>query len=138
MRTPLVLLLVAAGCGGPLDPKIAGSWVGTGTALFSGLSPITYDAQMVIAVSGNSATVAGVCPFGGPGITATGSGDEAEWSGNISCSPMYVLECQNVLLTLKTASARLNADESLVGSVTGTSTGCGSTRATTLSFSGRK
>ncbi len=142
MRRLLLLpILAALACGGSndpvLDPAFAGTWTGTTTITFPGYAPFYSSGQLLIAVSGQDANVTEICPDGSGGVTATGTGENAAWSGTYACPAVALGTCASVAITYTSASAILsNTTLSVVAA--GTASGCGTTSDVTVSFSGGK
>lgn len=127
----------AAPSGAPADARLAGTWAGGVAVTGAGVS-VTYTTTLAVAVSGETATVSGVCPSGTEAITAQASGDSAEWRGRVSCPPMVLPAC-TVSLTYLTTSLRVNADGTLSASGSGAADACGGEPVpVTFSFTGAK
>lgn len=127
----------AEGGGAPLDTAFAGTWTGTTSMAFTGGGSTSYTGKLVITVSGNTATVAKICPDGSQSAQASGSGDSASWSGNIVCPPVSFTNCASVTLTFQSATTTLNAGN-LTLIATGSGSGCGSSVPLTVTFSGTR
>jgi hypothetical protein len=148
MNRILLVLVVAAtlnACGGssddgepPLNPALSGTWTGSTTVSFPGFAPFSYASYVVIAVSGQTATAAAVCPDGSGSIAIQGSGDTAEWHGAYSCAPVALGACSTVTLTYQSIVATLNGSGTLSAVGSGVASGCGTSSAVTLTFSGSK
>jgi len=140
-------LLAALACGGgggsssgSLDPAFAGTWSGTVTLSVTGSPSTSSASQLVVAVSGQSATISEVCPDGkGTGsVTAQGSGDSATWNGNVSCLAIPITGvCASVIITYTSATAMLS-NGTLNVLATGKAAGCGASSPVQVSFSGTK
>ncbi|MGO9830703.1 MAG: hypothetical protein ACLPJH_11230 [Myxococcaceae bacterium] len=97
----------------------------------SGLDAANYTGHIVVTVSGNSASVAGVCPYGSGRLTsgtltAAGSGNSATWSGNLVC-PAFGFPgggCPSLVFTYQNVTGTLDGT-TLTVVYTGTSAGCG-------------
>lgn len=142
LLVPVLLLACACGVAGPggpgptgLDPALNGSWNGTATATIQGDPPYSYQARLVIAVSGNTASVADVCPNGDGSFVTTGSGESATWTGSLLCSTVALTGCSTVAFTYTSGSVSLNGG-TLSAAGQGSGTGCGLTKPFTMSFSG--
>lgn len=135
------LLLVASGCGGSsgtnLDSAMNGTWSGPGTVTISGSSPLSFDAQVGIAVSGQTATLTGPCLDRSGSISLQGTGRSASWQGSYPCPAVQFSNCAAVTLTVQNASATLNGT-SLTAQETGTAAGCGSSLSFSVSMTGTK
>ncbi len=138
-------LLAALACGGgggsssgSLDPAFAGTWSGTVTLSVSGSPSTSSASQLVVAVSGQSATISEVCPEGNGSVTAQGSGDSATWNGNVSCLAIPITGvCASVIITYTSATATLS-NGTLTVQATGKAAGCGASSPVQVSFSGTK
>ncbi len=142
----LVAVLALAACGGSdtpavsLNPAFAGTWDGTTTVTIPGAAPITYQGQLVISLSGATASVSRVCLDGSGSLTMTGSGNAASWAGSLVCAPVAVT-CSGVAgtlnITLTAAAGALSNDTTtLTAQGSGTATACGSATTITFSFVG--
>lgn len=123
--------------GEPLNTALAGTWSGPVTLTYnSGGDSASYTGHIVVAVSGNSASVADVCPYGSGTLTATGSGNSATWSGNLVCPTLAFPGggCPSLVFTYQNATGTLNGT-TLTVVFTGTSAGCGN-GALSLTFVG--
>ena len=135
------LLLVALGCGGSsstdLDSSMTGTWSGPGTVTITGSSPLSFDAQVRIAISGQTATLSGPCLDRSGSISLQGTGKSASWQGSYPCPAVQFSSCAAVTLTVQSASATLTG-KSLTAQETGTAAGCGSSSTFTVSMTGTK
>ncbi len=122
----------------PLNPAFSGTWTGTTTVSFPGVTPFSYSSLVVIAVSGQTATVSAICPDGSGSISAQGSGDSAQWRGSFTCPPLALDTCPAVTLTYQNASMTLNSNGTLTANGSGVATGCGISSPVTLTFNGTK
>jgi hypothetical protein len=122
----------------PLNPAFSGTWTGTTTVSSPGVAPFSYSSSVVIAVSGQTATVSAICPDGSGSISAQGSGDSAAWQGSFTCPPIALDTCPAVTLTYQNASMTLNANGTLTASGSGIASGCAITLPVTLTFNGAK
>ncbi len=122
----------------PLNPALGGTWNGTTVLTLAGADPIAYPSQLIVSVTGQSATAKHVCPLeGDPGtITLTGSGDAAFWSGTLACTPIQAAECQAFTFTFRNASAALNPGGTVSAHASGSGSGCGVSLDFTFSFVG--
>lgn len=143
--TASLLLLSACGGGGSpepvtdLDPAMGGTWIGTSTVTATGQSPQTAPGTLEVAVAGRNATITKVCPDGTGTMVATGSGHAAAWTGTLTCPPVAVSLCPNVVVTLTSANGSLSADGlTLTVVATGRASACGLTPGVTLGFMGGK
>ncbi len=142
----LVVALVSAlatGCGVSdsgfdLNPAFNGTWSGPSTIAADGYQPSTHQSQMVVVVSGDTATVVMICPTGEGAITAIGVGNEASWEGTLVCPPVSYGGCDALTLTIRTGSVRLNANGTMTVQGTGTATGCGNDLNVTYTFVGSR
>jgi hypothetical protein len=105
-RLPLLLgvlgALMASACGGSTPPSasfnsaFAKTWNGGATILLPdvGSTPNApgWTGQVVVTVSGASASVSGLCWDGTGAITLTGSGNSGTWTGSMSC-PGFLSYC---------------------------------------------
>lgn len=147
-RTIAILAVLGlSACGGPdessggsapLNPAFSGLWTGTSTVSFTGLSPVSYSAVLNVAVAGQTATVALICPDGSGSVSATGSGDVAGWTGTLVCPAVAFGGCAAVTFVYQSATATLNANGSLTVVASGYGTGCSATRNGTNTFIGNK
>jgi hypothetical protein len=138
------LLCACGNSGSPLNTAMAGSWQGPiaiGGALDASfqegqiIGELNYQGQIITIVNGNALTVTEICPDKTETVTANGSGNEATWSGNYACPAVPVTNCAAVTITYSNATATLNGS-TLTVNATGTLTGCGTSGAITLAFSG--
>jgi hypothetical protein len=134
--------LTANGCSATtsgLNPAFTGTWNGPTVATLSGVAQPTYTAQLVVVVSGSSATVSRVCPDDTGTMTMSGSGNNASWTGTLVCPPKAFGSCAAVTVTFTSGTATLSSNNlSLAALGSGTATGCGSTAPVTFSFNGAK
>jgi len=131
------LLLLVTSCGG-LAPEFTKEWNGFATVAPSLGEPFSYPAQLKLTVTGNEATLDQVCPAGGASLTATGTGDNASWSGSLVCDGFIASGCTSVVLTYASVRAFLSPDRStLTVDGTGTMDLCGLTMSFTDSFVGK-
>jgi len=148
MRRALILslALVMGACGGSdepaasLNPAFSKTWTGTTTVTIPGVAPITYQGQLVIAVSGGNATVTRVCLDGSGTLTMSGSGNSASWTGTLVCAPLAV-DCPagpgTLNITFYSANGTLsNNSTTLTAQGSGTAIACGSATTITFSFVG--
>src|SRR5207237_87701 len=116
MRPQLIAIALACACGGSsggspnLDPAFSGTWTGPATLVVSGQGSQSYTARIVIAVSGQTATVADVCLDGSGSITAQGSGETASWQGSLTCPPVAFSNCSSVTEVFQSATTTLNGN----------------------------
>jgi len=122
----------------PLNPAFSGTWTGTTTISAPGFAPLYYSSLLVIAVSGQTATVSAICPDGSGSISAQGSGDSAEWQGSFTCPPVALGTCPAITVTYQNASMTLNSNGTLTANGSGVASGCGFYSAVTLTFNGTK
>lgn len=121
----------------PLNPAFAKTWQGGAVLTFPGFTPLTYEAQLSISVSGNNATVSHVCFDGSASVVASGSGNTANWSGTLVCPPVPVGNCSAVTATYNSAIASLSENNTtLTVQASGTATGCGTSLTFTNTFIG--
>ena len=134
----LVALVVVAACGGqsdPLNTAFAGTWNGTEATSLTGGGVFTGTGQIVITVSGNTAQIATICPDGSGSVAAQGTGNSFEWDGNVVCPGDAAFGgCAAVAFSYQKITATLSSDGVLSMVVIGSGTGCGSTYATTATF----
>lgn len=126
------------GGGDSLNPAFNGTWTGITTVALSGLSPFAYSSGLIIAVSGQNATVGYICPDGSGSVTAHGSGNAISWSGRYTCPAVSLLGCPAVTATYTSAAGTLNGSGTLTVVAQAVTTGCSTTRPGTLTFSGTK
>jgi hypothetical protein len=140
MRIALALVFGVAACGGSgggLDAAMAGTWNGTASVTMAGLQPLSYQGQLIVAVSGDTATVRQVCSNGSGSISASGTGSTAQWHGTLSCPPVAFSDCASVTFTFNSGNMSLT-NGALVAQGAATGAGCGVTRAASFSFTGTK
>ncbi len=128
---------------GGLNTAFNGEWRGTTTLKNGeGRTYITStDTPQVVEVQGSKGTLKGVCFDGTGNITATGSGNTAEWGGTLYCQPVsFGTAYTNVTITLTSAKASLSNDgRTMTAEATGTATGFSSqTETIYLYFKGTK
>jgi hypothetical protein len=91
-------------------------------------------------VNGDRVTMSPVCPLGDGAFTTTGYTDQynATWQGSLACAPIsFSNGCQYIVMTYQAAVFRLSADgRGLEAAGGGSATGCGITKAFTMTFSG--
>lgn len=132
--------LVCACGSAPASTSLAGLWLGPAVTNFA--TPVTLDEQLAlqVTVSGNTATIAGICGGTGTSVGAgtldatlatLGTGTYAHWAGGLDCPARAVTQrgCDAVVFTFRYASvlAGTNTDFGVPGYPSDTST---------LSFSG--
>ena len=142
MRKILALSIAAASAcggssGGNLDPALGGTWNGNATLTLQGGSPQTFPGDLSLTVSGQDATMNGVCLDGSNSVTMHGSGKSASWQGTLACPPVQFTGCAVVTMTFQSASVSLNGT-TLTAQGAGSASGCGTTLGFTLGFSGTK
>jgi hypothetical protein len=142
MRKRLAFLIVAAAAcggssGGNLDPALGGTWSGTATLTLQGGSPQMFPGDLTLTVSGQDATMAGVCLDGSGPVTMHGSGEAASWQGNLICPAVQFTGCSAVTLTFQSVNVALNGS-TLTAQSAGSASGCGTTLGFTLGLSGTK
>jgi hypothetical protein len=143
--------LTVAACGGSstppatLNPAFAKTWSGTATILLPAVgntadAPV-WTGQVVVTVSGASASVLGLCGDGTGAITLTGSENSGTWTGSLSC-PGFLSFCSatssgQLVTTLTSATGTLGSTPlNLVILGSGTAT-CGGVSTTfTISWNG--
>jgi len=135
MRALSVLLLCVA-CGGsptgsvppppppPLDPGFGGTWVGPTSVVFEGNPPSSYIGRLDISVSRDRAVVLGVCPDGSGSVVAIGTGQHAQWDGQLRCPPIAFTACSAVVFTYFSGILMLNGN-TLTAQGLGSASGCG-------------
>lgn len=126
-----------SGGGVGLDPNMSGTWAGPTTLSIPGNPPQNYTGQIIIAVSGTTATFGAFCLDGSGSMTVQGSGDSAYWQGSYTCAPVAFTNCATVALTYQQASVIFN-NGVLSASGSGTLTGCGFTNTFTLTLTGTR
>jgi hypothetical protein len=144
MRRVLFVLvqMVCLACGSEPDDTLNtafnGIWEGSTTFVFEGYAPQLWTGVLSIAVSGNLASVSGVCPDGTSGIVETrGGGDSAEWQGTLSCPSVSAEECSSIVYTYHSARLDLDGDAVLIQGA-GIVSGCGQSFPFTIIFTGYK
>jgi hypothetical protein len=120
----------------PLSVNFAGTWGGPARAEFSAGGSLTYDTAMVVAVSGNMASVSGVCPDGTASVTLAGSGASALYSGTLTCPAIPISGCETVVFTYTEAALTLTGTTSLILASAGSASGCGYTYGLVTTFNG--
>jgi hypothetical protein len=120
---------------GGLDTAFRGLWVGTFT--FDGALTGSDSGQLAFSVAGNSAQIGYLCPDGTGTVTATGSGNTANWSGTLACAPTAgSSNCPAAVFTFSSLTSTLNGASVNVltqGNLSGCPSGNGPF---TLSFTG--
>jgi hypothetical protein len=122
----------------PLDPAFSGTWTGTTTVSSTAVDPLSFPSALVIAASGQTATVSAICPDGSGSVVAQGSGRSAQWQGSTACPPLETDVCSAVTLTFQNATLTLNEDGTLTTNAAGIATGCAITVPVTFTFDGTK
>lgn len=137
---PFVCALSLAACGPALDPAMAGTWVGTTSYAFSGLSTIDVSGASVVTTlaGGDELRVLGTCPTGSGFITATGAGGHATWSGNLVCPAVDLLGCSAVTISYSSGTLDLRPGGVLDIVAHGSGSGCASTRSLLVTFAGTR
>jgi len=134
--------LTANGCSATsngLNPAFTGTWNGPTVVTLSGVAQPAYTGQLIIVVSGSTATVSEVCPDSSGTMTMSGSGNNASWTGSLVCPPKAFGTCAAVTVAFASGSATLSSNNlSLAALGSGTATGCGNTAPVTFSFTGAK
>lgn len=138
----VVLILALAACGGdppdpPLNSNLSGTWTGASTIVIAGYQPMAGPGSLVMAVSGNTATLAGICMDGAGSYSITGAGDEAHWTGTYDCPPYVANACSSEVIEYSVADLKLTGS-SLTVTASGSFKGCGVTHAFSMSFLGHK
>jgi hypothetical protein len=134
------LVSVVAGlhiaCSTPLDYGFAGHWFDSTTWASTGGAGGSYKGDLIIAVSGNTATVAQICLDGTGSVDATGAGDSAAWSGRFACPVIQLSNCGSVVITYTDAMATLTigTPDSLTFVARGTAAGCSKSDALTVTW----
>jgi hypothetical protein len=133
---PTVTAITATDVGGAvenLNPAFAGTWTGTSTIKNANTLTLYISAsntQQIVEVSGQNGTMKSICFDGKGSITATGTGNSAQWNGPaLSCLPVnFGTAFGEVAITLTAASATLSDDnKTLTARAHGTATGLSST-----------
>jgi hypothetical protein len=142
MRSVLLafcLFVLGCGQGRPLDAGFAGHWTGTTTATLDGDGPVSANGSLDIAITGDEATMAGIC-LDGSGLLQgmTGAYQSIRWQGSFACPVVAFSDCQSVTMTYTTGAADLEAVDEMSAHVFGTAVGCGASRGFTIQFLGRK
>jgi len=142
----------------PLEGDLAGTWTGTATLALAGRSPIPYSARLPVAVSGNTARVASICPgtvenasVRGSAVrlptesahilsylNATGSGAFASWSGILECPKFQVRGCDVLTVTYTNATVALTDKNQVTVVATGNAEGCSIAYPVFFTFVGAK
>jgi hypothetical protein len=141
LRVPLgTLLLFAVACGSgttvPLNASIGGTWNGSGVASFGAGGSYTYDSTVVITVSGDVATVRGVCSDGTGTVAATGSGNSASVTGTLTCQGIPLSGCESVVFTYTQVAVTLTSNNTIQMGATGNANGCSESTTLTTAFTG--
>lgn len=97
-----------------------------------------YTGALVIAVSGNNATVANVCLDGSGSLEVSGAGDSVTWAGTLVCPAVPFTNCAAVTLTYSSATITLGSNDVLTVVATGHASGCGTTLGVTSTLSGSR
>jgi hypothetical protein len=145
--------------GTPLEAEFAGTWSGAATFALTGRSPFPYSLALSIALSGNTATVASICPgtvetqsvrqgnmrlpteSARPTslpVNAMGSGASASWSGMLECPRIQLLGCAGLAVTYTNATLTLTGSNQVTVVATGNAEGCGTSYPLILTFVGAK
>ena len=137
---------VLCACGGssPLDTAFAGQWAGVGSTVVTGGGTFTSNSSVVVAVDGNSASVASVCLLASGAASFSGTGATASLFSNVVCPPISLTLpeesalCGSIVLTYIHGTATLTAGNpaTLTVVVTGQAVGCGNTYPVTNTFIG--
>ena len=149
-RLPGALLAVCAACGsssvpdaGRLSAGFAGTWGGSAVAVFSvsgsRTGSLTYDAALVVATSGTTASITGLCPDGTGSLAVTGSGTSGSssgvsLSGALGCPAFVLANCSMVTFTYQRADMALTGPTTLNVTATGSARGCGNMVDLTTTF----
>lgn len=107
------VVLLSACEGAPPGSTLAGTWNGNAVINFATQSTLGEVFALQVTVSGNTATLSGICGSGnasvGPGtveasIYTIGSGTYADWMGTVTCPPRALRLCETTVLTYRTAT----------------------------------
>jgi hypothetical protein len=121
---------------GPLSAGLAGTWGGPVQTHFSVGGDFGIAFVLYISVSGETASVSGVCPDGSGPMAVTGSATSASFSGSLTCPSVPVTGCDGVVITYTDANLALIGPTALKFIATGTAVGCGLTASVSSTFSG--
>jgi hypothetical protein len=141
-----------------LEAEFSGTWTGTATLALAGKNPVPYSVALVVAASGNTATVKNPCPGlvqrdsmrqssmrlptegarPASSIDATGSGASAAWSGNLDCPKVEMAGCAEMAPSYTNATMTLTGTNQLTVVVSGRAEGCGVGYPLLLTFVGAK
>jgi hypothetical protein len=142
-----------------LEPELSGGWTGTATLSLTGRNPVPYTVLITISVSGNTASVANICPGTvqhesvrqssmrlptesarslSTSVNATGAGGSASWSGTLECPRVELTGCAAVAVTYTNATMTLTGSNQLTIVATGSAEGCSISYPAILTFVGAK
>jgi hypothetical protein len=117
-----------------------GTWTGTTTIQISGEGPLQFTGTTNGTANGFQAILSPICPAGDGTMATTAYRDQfnVDWSGTLACAPV-ALNCPSVVFTFTSASFSLNPSTGRLGAAGGGSaSGCGITKAFTMTFSGAR
>jgi hypothetical protein len=138
MRKLLLAALVLTGCGGSLNPELAGEWTGTMTLSSPGLPAISAGGYLKVTVDGGKATISQICFDGAGEVEAEGDGDTADWSGEYECPPVNFAGCSTMVVKFRSMTVALRDGGRLLAEGGGSMSGCGDSFQITMTFSGEK
>ena len=141
--TVVAAAITLAACGGSdtsgLNPGLAGSWSGNSILGSDSTLIAQWPATVTVTVSGQNGAMTPICPGGSGTITASGTGNTANWTGTLQCPPFELGSCATAVLTWTTARATLSADgTSLLSYASGQLSGCSQNTPVYLNFVGHK
>jgi hypothetical protein len=125
-----------ADAGPPLSNGFAGTWGGTLQTTFGAGGGIDATTAMFVTVSGNTASVSGVCPDGSGSQSFVGSGATASSPGAVTCPAIPVGDCQSVTFAFGDSDLALLDATHLELTVSGRATGCSVTNSFITKFEG--
>jgi hypothetical protein len=123
----------------PLSDGFFGTWGGSTVALFppAGGDNLVVDSPVVVTVSGNTASISGICLDGSSAMTVTGSGTSASFSGSLTCpTALQLFGCPSFIYRYTQAAVSLTSATSLSIVTRGLAEGCGMTEDFSTTFTG--
>jgi hypothetical protein len=121
---------------GSLSSGFAGTWGGPIQTDFSVGGGFEVGTALYITVSGETASISGVCPDGSGNLPVGGSGTSAVFSGSVTCPSVAISGCDGVVVTYTQANLALIGPASLKLIATGSAAGCGLTGTVDSTFTG--
>lgn len=102
----------------PLDASFGGDWSADVSITVPGHQPVEYVVNLLLLVSGDALTVAGLCPSDGKLFVAhSTSAREAAWTGEVRCG-VYRPSCPGAQLVVTAATISLTGN-AVTGNVVG-------------------